>query len=447
MADGNPFAPAFMNPNASRTGLWDLRMMAAANRAEAPFMRGSHWGRQGIAGDPMIGGLAAQANMPDYSAFTYDPQMRAQAIAAGVQPLEASQVKQNTFLPNTGFFGNHPRLSAALEGGVYSALASHGGDTPGESIQGALEGLVGGRRIRQGIYNQQFAKPFESNEMLEHLRDMQANRQFREAQVKHLGDESEIQQRRIDEQHWKDQFGIMKAEATRPWTDPVKGQSYVWQEGTPPSFGPMPKMIVPGTPSGWHPLEGTGPGKIQRAAGSSGAASNLSMATREQLRIMGIDNPMEATQDQIAAANKAAEQQKIRVAAGTAGAGAEARIPAQNFTDARAQHDKRITEFQGKMLKQDDPQHQEAARQTLMMQWLQENQEARANNQPLPHNNLLPTRNDIQTHINGVNDAIQRQIDAENASFNNQWGDQASRRPPEGNKRQTKGTKDDPHIR
>lgn len=287
MADGNPFAPVYMNPNASRTGLWDLRMMAAANRAEQPFMRGSHWGHQGIAGDPLIGGLAAQANQPDYSQFTYDPAMRQQAIAAGVHPLEASQVQRNAILPNTGFFGAHPRLSGALEGGIFGALASHGGDTPGESIQGALEGLVGGQRIRQGMLRQQFARPFESNEMLEHLRDMQANRLFREAQVKHIGDESEIQQRRIEEQRQRDQIAMMRIDATRPV--PVEGGTYVYKgEGGPPSIGP--DMLVNANMGGWQ-FEG-GPGRPR--AGGQGSDFNQEIARMNAERKAAGKPPMTA---------------------------------------------------------------------------------------------------------------------------------------------------------
>src|SRR5579864_5461115 len=152
MADKNPFA-SMMNPNAARTGLWDLRMMSAANRMETPFERGSRgmYGHRGVSGDPMLAGLAGMANEPDYSQFTFNPAMRQAAEAAGVHPIGWQDVKQNQILPNTGFFGNHPRLSGMLESGIFGALASHGGETAGESIQGALEGLVGGQLIREGM--------------------------------------------------------------------------------------------------------------------------------------------------------------------------------------------------------------------------------------------------------------------------------------------------------
>src|SRR5580765_5058232 len=127
MAD-NPFQ-TMLNPNASRAGLYDMRLMASANRMESPFEHGfrGSYGHQGVSGNPMLSGLMGMSGEPDYSQFTYDPVMRQRAIAAGVSPLEANQVKQNAVLPNTGFFGNHPRLSSAIEGGMFGALSAHGG--------------------------------------------------------------------------------------------------------------------------------------------------------------------------------------------------------------------------------------------------------------------------------------------------------------------------------
>lgn len=187
MAD-NPFA-SMLNPNASRTGLWDMRMMSAANRMEAPFDRVRSYGHQGIAGNPMLSGMLGGGQTPDYSQFTYDP--AANAVASrelghyGLSPLEAGQVKQNTILPNSGFFGNHPRLSGALEAGIYGALAAHGGNTVGDSIQGTLEGMVGGQQLRQSAFNRQFAKPFEAANMMENLEDKRQKRDLQDAEIQH----------------------------------------------------------------------------------------------------------------------------------------------------------------------------------------------------------------------------------------------------------------------
>lgn len=233
MADGqNPFM-GMLNPNMRQTSLWDLRMMSAANRSETPFERGARgmYRRQGVAGDPMLSGLAGLANEPDYSRFTFDPTAHAAASQAlsryGLAPLEASQVKQNQVLPNTGFFGDHPRLSAALEGGLFGALASHGGETPGESIQGALEGLVGGRRIQQGMYRQQFARPFEAAGMMEQLQDVQQKRDLQDADIQHLralnehlirGDDEKAQRLTETNRHQEamEALGFQRTEATAP---------------------------------------------------------------------------------------------------------------------------------------------------------------------------------------------------------------------------------------
>src|ERR1700686_1844695 len=89
-----------------------MRMMMNADRMAMqgmPRTRFASGGRGGLGQNPMPG--AMMGNETDYSPFTYDPALNAQARAAGVTPLDPSQVKHNAVLPNTGFFGNHPRLS------------------------------------------------------------------------------------------------------------------------------------------------------------------------------------------------------------------------------------------------------------------------------------------------------------------------------------------------
>ena len=158
----NPFQ-SILNPNAHQANLYDMRMMSMSNRMETPFERGmGRAGSRGGSGSSLLGNMMGMANEPDYSQFTYDPVMRQRAIAAGVNPLEANQVHQNVFLPNTGFFGRHPNLSRALEGGMFAAAStpSSGGiASAGENISNALEGMIGGERARQGLYRQQFARP------------------------------------------------------------------------------------------------------------------------------------------------------------------------------------------------------------------------------------------------------------------------------------------------
>lgn len=419
MADGNPFAP-MINPNMRQTSLWDLRMMSAANRMETPFERGARglYHRQGVSGDPMIAGLAGMANEPDYSQFTYDPAMREQAIAAGVQPLEASQVRQNMIFPNTGFFGAHPRLSAALEGGIFGALASHGGETAGESIQGALEGMVGGKRIREGLYRQQFARPFEAAGALEGLRDMQQRRELQGAQIKHYKDESDIQQERVELERQKNQLGLDKLIATRPV--PVEGGAYLFGEGQRGPINVAAPWETPPAKPGWQFVPG--PGR------SGGVTKDMDVATREQLRIAGI-NPLEATPDQIAAANDAVLKQKEKIAGAGAGARAEATLPYKNLQTATAEHEAKIKGLQAKLLKSDDPQHRKAAEQQYYNNWMAQSAEIAAQNErkhfwepsiPAPPFNQ-PTDKDIKTIIDQQNAEIQSQIDAEKQSFAQQY--------------------------
>jgi hypothetical protein len=398
MADGsyNPFQGA-LNPNMRQTSLWDLRMMSAANRSETPFERGarSPYSGRGVSGDPMLGQLAGMANEPDYSQFTYDPVMRQQAVAAGVQPLEANQVKQNTLLPNSGFFGAHPRLSSALEGGIYSLAASHGGMTPGESAQGVAEGLIGGHRIQEGLRRQQFARPFEAAGMMEGIQEMQQRRELQGAQIKHYKDEADIQADRV-------QMERDKNENARWGVTPVEGGAYLSEPGQKPVFQ-------------------SGPGR------GKGLEGDLDVSTREQLRAAGVD-PNTATPAQITSANKKAQDQKVAVMGAGTGARSNAEQPYKNLQDAQRQHDEHVRGLQGKLLKSDDPQHKEDARQTIVMNRIMSGD-----------SNIMVSDKDIKDYINQNNSQIQQQIDGANEEFKTQYP-QAGVMPPEA-KKQTSSPK------
>jgi hypothetical protein len=191
MAANDPYqmGQQMMQSNAHQ-GLFDMRMMSTANRMEPSMRGGRMYGHQGVSGNPMLASMAGMSNEPDYSQFTFDPQAHAAATQAlshyGLAPLEASDVKRNVLLPNSGFFGAHPRLSAALEGGMFGAVAAHGGETVGDSIQGALEGVIGGQQMKQGMYRQQFARPFEAAGMMERLEDAQQRRELQSADIEHF---------------------------------------------------------------------------------------------------------------------------------------------------------------------------------------------------------------------------------------------------------------------
>lgn len=410
----NPFA-SVLNPNAARTGMYDMRMMQMANRSESPFERMGHsYAHQGIGGNPMLSQIAGMGNQPDYSQFTYDPAMRAQAQAYGVHPLEANQVQSNTILPNSGFFGNHPRLSGVLEAGVYGALAAHGGATVGDSIQGALEGLVGGRRLQEGAWARQFAKPFEAAGMMEGLEDAKQRRDLQGAQIKHYKDEADIQQERVALEAQRNQIGLDRINATRP----VPDASGTWVYGQGSAQKPMNitqpwDTPIGGSQGGWqHVPEG---GK----AGARLTDHDLDIGTREQLVIAGV-NPLNATPAQVGAANKKAQAQAIARSGGIAGAGADARLPYQNYQDARKEHDKTVDGYRGKMLKSDDPNHIASARESLINAQISAMMQAGASGgTPAPLH--LPSDTDVKGYIKQQNDATQKQIDDENTQFNQKW--------------------------
>lgn len=417
MADGNPFAPEFMNPNASRTGLWDLRMMSAANRMETPFERGGRgmYRHQGVSGDPMISGLAGMAGEPDYSRFTFDPQARAQATQAlspyGLAPLAPEDVKRNAILPNTGYFGDHPRLSGALEGGIFGALAAHGGETPGESIQGALEGLVGGHRIQQGLYNQQFARPFEAASMMEQLQDAQQRRQLQSAQIKRYSDESDIQRDRVEIERQKNLINLDKINATRPV--PVEGGSYVYQgQGGPPTIG-KDGLIAPGGAGGWQ-FE-AGPGAPHR--GGAGTDFDRWVEMKNQERVQAGKKPL--TSDEIMAARGQ------WTSAGVA-PGAAAKIPFQNYQDAQREYAAQQKQLQTQYdrYSTNDPAVRKQVRDEMLqeyyMNWTSQSMAAESSGQKAPPF-MPPNEQQLDQAIGARAGQIKQQMDQATADFQKQW--------------------------
>lgn len=169
-----------------------MKMMNMADRM-GPQPGRSHFagGRGGLGQNPllssMLGGDMAE---PDYSGFTYDPAAHAAASKFlgqyGLSPLEPSQVNPNAFLPNTGFFGRHPKLAAGLEGATFGAAATKGADTWGEGISNVAGGMLEGRAARQGMINRQFARPFNEGRMLEGLEDLAQKRELQSMDIEHL---------------------------------------------------------------------------------------------------------------------------------------------------------------------------------------------------------------------------------------------------------------------
>jgi len=391
MAD-NPYAPGFMNPNASRAGLFDLRMMSAANRMETPFEHVRSGRGRSIAESGMFGNN--MTNEPDYSQFTFDPQAHAAATQAlapyGLSPLEASQVQQNQILPNSGFFGAHPRLSAAIEGGLFGGAAAHGGDTAGESIQGALAGMIGGRQLKQNLYNQQFAKPFEAAGMLERLEDMRQKRDLQAAEIEH--------------------YRIMNQKLGRPDHDvhamPInKNDQSLYQYDNTTGEG---KFI---------PNPDFDPALVR----SQHTASNLDIGTREQLMIMGVQDPGQASPPQIALANKRAQAQAVERGSAIAGGSANARIPSQNYSDARREHDKRIDGLSQQMLKNNDPAHQQWVDNQILDKHMADAIK-NPDDKTRPKDFLFSVDpKERQAYMDQYNQRIQSQIEEETQRFGQAW--------------------------
>lgn len=146
-------------------------------------------------GNPLLSGLMGAENQPDYSQFTYDPQARVAAskylTQFGLSPLAPDQVQHNAVLPNSGFFGAHPRLAGGIEGGIFGAASTRGSDTWGEGISNVAEGLIAGPRMRQGLLDKQFARPFEAASMMEGMQDRTQKRELQEAEIQHLRAENQ----------------------------------------------------------------------------------------------------------------------------------------------------------------------------------------------------------------------------------------------------------------
>ena len=166
-----------------------MRAMSMASRVYGPQM-----GRQRMANgqNSLLSGLLGGGGGSDYSQFTYDPDARAAASEFlgqyGLSPLAPEDVKTNAVLPNSGFFGRHGRLSGMLEGGLFGAAATQGGDTIGENISGVARGMIEGPQMRANILNQQFARPFQAAGMLENLQDQVQKRDLQEAQIQYYNE-------------------------------------------------------------------------------------------------------------------------------------------------------------------------------------------------------------------------------------------------------------------
>lgn len=311
----NPFEQYPLQPS-YRNESMQMRMMMNADRmGQMNMPRGRAGGRSGQQGiNPMLGAMAG--NSGDYSAFTYDPQLNAQAQAAGVTPLRPDQVNPNAIFPNSGFFGAHPRLTSILEGGIFGAAATRGSDTVGEGISNVASGLLEGRMAKQGIVNRQFQQPFNSANMLESLQDKIALRKYRDSEQQHLDAENArykhdatYQDRREADQHLT---------ATRP----LEAAGGAWT---------VNPSAAPGT-NPWSFQEGPG-GKEARESNKWANTGPL----RSYLAEQGVTDPAQATKQQWKQAQRNYQQDQVSLAGRKAGASTDARNDAnQDGKDANA---------------------------------------------------------------------------------------------------------------
>lgn len=193
----NPFGN---QPSAQSSPMHTMMQMRAMRYMREPVNNG-HIGRSPGQGRGMgMQGMGGTDGSPmDYSQFTYNPQAHQAASdflgQYGLSPLSPDQVQNNTILPNSGFFGRHPRLSGALEGGIYGAAASHGADTWGEGISSVANSMLAGPQMKRAAWERQFAAPFQAGSMFEQMQDSAQKRdlqgmdiELRRAQIQRLKD-------------------------------------------------------------------------------------------------------------------------------------------------------------------------------------------------------------------------------------------------------------------
>ena len=94
------------------------------------------------------------------------------------QLARAQNPRQNLFLPEPGtanFFGQHPRVSNAIENAALFASNFQGGDTIGENISGVARGLIGVPQARESYRLQQMMAPFSTAQALAGLEKAQSD--------------------------------------------------------------------------------------------------------------------------------------------------------------------------------------------------------------------------------------------------------------------------------
>jgi len=158
-------------------------------------------GRQASGGGRMAGMMGGLlGGNQDMNAYN-DPAFHEQAnkLLANYGLSLPQSVGPNAILPNSGFFGNHPRLSGGIEGamlGFMNTPETTGGT--GQGITNALRGALGGMAEKRQLLAQRMMQPFAQAGQLEQMQQMIDRHQasiseeaLRQAHIKYYDAEAE----------------------------------------------------------------------------------------------------------------------------------------------------------------------------------------------------------------------------------------------------------------
>ena len=133
-------------------------------------------------------------------------------IAQAMGQSQAAMGRRNLFLPESGYFGAHPRVSRGIENALLFAGGFQGGDTIGENIGGVARGLMGIEPQRQQIQMQRAMAPFAGIKPIMDIREMQSQMDYRASQ-------SDLNRAQAERARSADDVALLRAQSTRPQRD------------------------------------------------------------------------------------------------------------------------------------------------------------------------------------------------------------------------------------
>ena len=136
----------------------------------------------------------------------------------GQYGLAVPQPSQNIMLPDTGFFGNHPRLSRGIENALLAAANTEPSRTPGEAIANIARGLLNVQPTRDSIQMSRIMAPFAMAQQLqglqhgaESLKLMQAQENYYNRYSLGLADSAGLPYHSVHVDKNGDMWGVSKA--------------------------------------------------------------------------------------------------------------------------------------------------------------------------------------------------------------------------------------------